>query len=305
MRSFSSYSFSNWLKLQPIKYLIKYTRNRIVSNLYVAKKSQNTEHFLNECKDLKDKNILLVIAFEQPWVIEWLLKMSKKYVTDAVVLVFDNSRDKSKKGEIKKVCHTQNTLYLQLPENNTTHVNRSHSLAMQWIFENIVQAIQPKSFAYIDHDLIPVKKTSIAERLGNQDFYGWLKTGLVRRNPDSWSLWAGYCIYDYDSVRNKKLYFMYDFPQGLDTGGGNYEVLYRNYNKDKMQFSNISIAEVQVPNIGLVRDIMLIDDNWYHIGSVGYNDNFVSKKDYCLSLSKLIDSGIEWDELVVSQRTAQ
>jgi hypothetical protein len=50
---------------------------------------------------------------------------------------------------------------------------------------------------------------------------------------------------------------------------------------------------------------MLIDDNWYHIGSVGYNDNFVSKKDYCLSLSKLIDSGIEWDELVVSQRTAQ
>ncbi len=305
MRALISYSYYDWFALYPIKSFFKYIRNRIVSNLYVLKKSKNTSNFLKKCKHLNDQNIILVIAFEQPWVIEWLLKMSKKYVTDATIVVFDNSRDKSKRVKIKEVCKSQNTLYLPLPENNTKHANRSHSLAMQWIFDNIVKVIKPKSFTYIDHDLIPVKSISISKLLGNQDFYGWLKIGEKRRNPNSWNLWAGYCIYRYDNVRDKDLYFMYDFPQGLDTGGGNYGALYHGYNRHKMNFSCLSDVKIKVPGVGIVNNIQVLDDSWYHIGSVSYNDNFASKKDYCVLLSKAVDSGVEWDDLLVTQKIVE
>ena len=305
MRKYSSYSFTSWIKLEPIKYLIKYIRNYLVTILYTTKKGNNLDIFLEKCKHLSGRNILLVIAFEQPWVIEWQLKMSKKNVKDATVIIFDNSRDQSKKKEIEKVCHDLNALYFSLPKNKTLHVNRSHSLAMQWIYENVVKAIKPNIFAFIDHDLIPIKKFSLLNVIKDQDFYGWYRKGLQRKNPNSWNLWAGYCMYSYIKIKDFHLYFMYDFANGLDTGGGNYDALYCNYDNKKMNFSPVSQVDVDIPGVGVINDLMLIDDSWYHIGSVGHNNNAKLKKGYVTTLFNKIEKGASWDSMVISCKNIQ
>jgi len=291
--------------LEPIKYLIKYIRNYLVTILYTTKKGNNLDIFLEKCKHLSGRNILLVIAFEQPWVIEWQLKMSKKNVKDATVIIFDNSRDQSKKKEIEKVCHDLNALYFSLPKNKTLHVNRSHSLAMQWIYENVVKAIKPNIFAFIDHDLIPIKKFSLLNVIKDQDFYGWYRKGLQRKNPNSWNLWAGYCMYSYIKIKDFHLYFMYDFANGLDTGGGNYDALYCNYDNKKMNFSPVSQVDVDIPGVGVINDLMLIDDSWYHIGSVGHNNNAKLKKGYVTTLFNKIEKGASWDSMVISCKNIQ
>ena len=305
MRKLSSYQFISWVKLEPIKYLIKYIRNYFVTTLYVAKKGKNLDSFLKKCKHLSGKNIILIIAFEQPWVIEWQLKISKENIKDATIIIFDNSRDQSKKKEIKSVCHDLNALYFSLPKNKTLHVNRSHSLAMQWVYENVVKAIKPNIFAFIDHDLIPVKEFSLLNVIKDQDFYGWYRIGLQRKNPDAWNLWAGYCMYNYTKIKKSNLYFMYDFANGLDTGGGNYDSLYHGYDDRNMNFSSASQVSINIPGVGVVEDLMVLDDSWHHIGSVGHNDNSKLKKDYVTTLFNKIEKGDSWDDFVVSCKTIQ
>ena len=305
MRKLSSYQFISWVKLEPIKYLIKYIRNYFVTTLYVAKKGKNLDSFLKKCKHLSGKNIILIIAFEQPWVIEWQLKISKENIKDATIIIFDNSRDQSKKKEIKSVCHDLNALYFSLPKNKTLHVNRSHSLAMQWVYENVVKAIKPNIFAFIDHDLIPVKEFSLLNVIKDQDFYGWYRIGLQRKNPDAWNLWAGYCMYNYTKIKKSNLYFMYDFANGLDTGGGNYDSLYHGYDDRNMNFSSASQVSINIPGVGVVEDLMVLDDSWHHIGSVGHNDNSKLKKDYVTTLFNKIEKGDSWDDFVISRKAIQ
>lgn len=298
MRELTKFSIKSWIRLEPLKYLFKHTRNLTLLGLYTKKKQVLLESFLLKCSHLKEENIILVTAFEQPWVVDWQLKMSKKYIQDAVILVFDNSKNTKARGEIKKVCESNDTLYLPLPSNPTKHVNRSHALAMQWVYENVVKAIQPKNYIYIDHDLIPVKRLSISKLMNGQDFYGLLKD-KSRNDPGSWSIWAGYTMFKFSATKHKKMNFMYDFSRDLDTGGGNYETLYKFYDRHSMNFAGKEWVSVDIPEIGKIDNLQLLDNCWHHIGSVSYNNNFDSRRDYCLALSQVIDSGLEWDKLLL------
>ena len=52
-------------------------------------------------------------------------------------------------------------------------------------------------------------------------FYGWVRTA-----PPRWFLWAGFCFFRFDAVKDKSLDFGQDWFVGLDTGGGNWNALY-------------------------------------------------------------------------------
>jgi len=298
MREFSKFPFASWLKLEPLNYLYKHLRNKTLMKIYSRKRQPFLNEFLSKCANLKNKNIILVTAFEQPWAIEWQIIMAKKYIDDAVVLIFDNSKSIKLRDQIKSVCDRNKTLYLPLPTNPTRHVNRSHALAMQWVYENVVRAIEPKNFIYIDHDLIPVKKISITNLMRNQDFYGLLKD-KSRNDPGSWSIWAGYTMFKYEATKDKELNFMYDFSRDLDTGGGNFEPLYSFYDRHKMHFATKEWVSLNIPKIGRIDKLQLLDGSWHHIGSISYNNNFASRKDYCEALSKTINDGFNWDDLLI------
>ena len=269
MRYLTEFSATEWLKLLPIQYALKQVRNDAWLAAYKNTHAKHLHQFLAEKNSLADKNVALVIAFEQPWALNWLLEMANRNVTDMTVLVFDNSRNSSKRIEIEQVCKQNKTPYLALPANPTRHVNRSHGMAMTWVYHNVVRAITPRIFGFIDHDLIPVRKVSIADKLTAQPVYGLLNQNKL----GFWSLWAGYCFFDYAGTTGKSINFLYDFSRDLDTGGRNWKSLYRDLDRRQLRIATTENVSMKVPSIENPRLVQFIDENWLHIGGMSYSDN--------------------------------
>jgi hypothetical protein len=292
MRDLRCFSAGEWLRFVPFKYAFKLTRNDVGLAIYKMFRPKSLDNFLMETKRLENRSVALVVAFEQPWALDWLLRMAQRNLTDTAVLVFDNSRRATARLEIEGVCRNHGIPYLALPANPTRHVNRSHGMAMTWIFHNVVRAIKPRMFAFIDHDLIPVRKMELSERLGDQPFFGRLET-----SPWAWQLWAGYCLFDFSAVAGLPMNFLYDFSQKLDTGARNWSCLYRNHDRDKMRFASNGHVEVGDPEGGKSWSMQIVDDRWLHIGGISYNDNFRSRAQFCENLAHALDQGISWSQL--------
>lgn len=290
MRDLRDFSAREWLRLEPLQLAFKQVRNDLWLAVYKRTKPKSLDRFLRETARFSNRNIALVVAFEQPWALDWMLRMSQRNLTDTTILVFDNSRRTEARKEIERVCRNHATPYLALPANPTRHVNRSHGMAMTWIFHNVVRAIKPRLFAFIDHDMIPVQKVEFSERLGDQPFYG------MERHAGSWAwnLWAGYCVFDFARVNRLPMNFLYDFSLGLDTGGRNWRCLYRDFDQNSFRFASNRLVDVKDPATEASRTVQFVDDCWFHIGSIGYNDNFSSKSKFCENLAHALDNGISW-----------
>jgi hypothetical protein len=293
VRDLRDFSMREWLVLLPLQLAFKQARNDLWLSFYKRLRPPGFGPFLAESERFRDRNIALVVAFEQPWVLDWLLRMAARNLSDTTVLVFDNSRHASARQEIERVCRDRGTPYLALPPNHTRHVNRSHGMAMTWIFHNVVRAIRPRMFAFIDHDMIPVQSVALSERRGDQPFFGWERFSGKR----AWNLWAGYSLFDFSATAQLPMNFLYDFSRGLDTGGRNWDCLYRRYDRTKLRFAGSRTVEIRVPGTGEVHSVQMIDDCWLHIGGIGYNDNFRAKSACCRELARAFDSGLSWAEI--------
>jgi hypothetical protein len=267
MRYLTEFSVMEWLKLLPVQHALKQVRNDAWLALYKSVRPDRLGRFLAEHKNLQGKNLALVIAFEQPWALNWLLQMANRNLSDATVLVFDNSRNAPKRSEIEQVCKQNSAPYLALPPNPTRHVNRSHGMAMTWVYHNVVRAIKPRIFGFIDHDLIPVRKASVADKLADQPVYGLLNEGKF----GFWYLWAGYCFFDYAGTKDKPINFLYDFSRDLDTGGRNWSSLYRDLDRRQLRVASVENVSMKVASIEKQRMVQFVDRNWLHIGGISYN----------------------------------
>jgi hypothetical protein len=95
---------------------------------------------------------------------------------------------------------------------------------MNWLWRNIVRPSTPTAFGFLDQDLFPTEPCNPFEPLHVEPFYGDLRWAGTR-----WFLWAGYCFFRFAAVRRKSLDFGLDWFTNppLDTGGANWNVLYR------------------------------------------------------------------------------
>ena len=248
--------------------------------------------FLSQVQHLAGQDIVLVIAFEQPWSLDWLLRRARTLVEGATVLVFDNSRRTEAHVAIQRVCRERDTPYLALPPNPTRHVNRSHGMAMTWVYRNVVRSIKPRMFGFIDHDLVPLQAVNVAARMCSQPIYG-----MPLQRQWAWQLWAGYCFFDYLQVERLPLNFLYDFSNGLDTGGRNWHCLYRNLQRSKLRLGLSHILDIQDVERRQMQPMQIVDDCWYHIGGVSYNGNFNSKATFAHRLAAELDAGATWAQL--------
>jgi hypothetical protein len=285
MRYLTEFSAIEWLELLPIQHALKQVRNDVWLAVYKNTRANRLGQFLAENQDLENRNIALVIAFEQPWALNWLLRMASRNLLDTTVLVFDNSRNHSKRTEIEQVCKQNNTPYLALPANPTRHVNRSHGMAMTWVYHNVVRAIKPRIFGFIDHDLIPVRKASVADKLKGQPVYGLLHVGKF----GFWYLWAGYCFFDYAVVAPESINFLYDFSRDLDTGGRNWNSLYRDLDRQQLRTATFENVNTKVPAIKDARSVQFVDQNWLHIGGISYSYNSPENVEFFKGLEKLFN----------------
>jgi hypothetical protein len=295
VRALRHFSAGEWLQLLPLQHAAKQWRNDALLAIYQGRHAAEQELFLQQVAPLRGGNIALVIAFENPWVIDWQLAMAKRHLADTKVLVFDNSGAPAPRTEIARVCTQHGTPYLALPRNRARHVNRSHGMAMSWVFDQIVRRIEPRQFAFLDHDLIPLLPVSLAERLGDQPFFG-----LPLTSRWGWALWAGYCVFDYARVATLPLNFLYDFSNGLDTGSRNWAVLYQHFNAEALRFAGDAWLDVATRSTGDAQRVQVLDSRWLHIGGISYNKNFDSKEALCKELAQAFADGRTWQQILAT-----
>jgi hypothetical protein len=296
LRKFTEFKISEWVKLTPLIHAFKEVRNDFLLSRYVNKKSIQTSSFLEANKNLEGKNIAVVIAFEQPWALNFLLEQASINLANTHIIVFDNSKNIQKRESIKHVCEKNSAHYISLPSNTTKHVNRSHGLAMSWAYHNVIKELKPNIFTFLDHDLIPLNKVNLEEKMEHQAIYGLLNQG----NNNYWSLWAGFCTFKYSFVKEIKLNFLYDFSRGLDTGGRNWNCIYKNLSFDHISFADRTFQKVAaLPNQDH-RDVEILDQTWVHMSGISYNNNFESKADFYTGMYKAVNSGAKLADLILN-----
>lgn len=181
----------------------------------------------NKPLDDRYKLDLVTVAFNNDKVIAQQIRLLNKYLLDPYhYTIADNSPDPLKREKIMELCKESDVPYIQLPKNpfSSKDPSLSHGAALTWIFKNFIKSRRADFFGFIDHDIFPIQPTKIMDSLQESPVYG-----LIQERDEIWYLWAGFCFFQYDYIRNCKINFMPAI--GYDTGGGNWESIYSKLDK--------------------------------------------------------------------------
>ncbi len=238
----AEYRWRDWSRLRPLLHALKTCRYRVRDERYLA--TEPVDSCLESLRDrIRDQRLLVVIAFNDSETIRWQSRLIQRNVRDVIYVVVDNSSDPVAASEIANYCREQEISHVRLESNPWTGRNpsRSHGLAMNWAWRHLVLPGRPGYFGFIDHDLFPIVPTEPFQPLMSE---GLVCHGDLRQVGERWFLWAGFCLFDYRRVCHLPLDFGLDWFAGLDTGGANYEVLYRHI--DRMSISQRVIRQFPV-----------------------------------------------------------
>lgn len=217
----------------------------------------------------------------------------KKYGKDENYrhLIVDNSPNRCVRKQIKTICEREGVdnvsvpLYIdKLISHRLFGNGLSHGAALNWMFYHVLMPNKPERFALLDHDVFPQKAFSLKEKLESRDFYG------VERNMGAgWYLWPGWCIFKYDVVEKCKPNFLPVFVDGvyLDSGGGNFKRLYRQYDLNTVPFPEVVTKRVRNTE-GLNKHdeiyhgdcLQYIDHAWLHLINGANCAHIPGKEDY-------------------------
>lgn len=216
----TDFTAGDWLRLRPLTQVYKTLRYDAIDARHRRKPARGGD-VAAVVRALSGRRVLITVAFEDAQAIDWQIKLVRRYVTCDLHVIADNSKDDARARDIRAVCEAAGALYLRLPATNAIS-SRSHGLALNWLWTNVVQPGKPSAFGFLDDDFFPTKPDDPFAALAVQDFYG-----VIRAAGERWFLWAGFCLFRFAAVAGKPLDFRQDWFIGLDTGGGNWEVLYR------------------------------------------------------------------------------
>ena len=259
-----------------MKQAAKNVRNDWNLQHYLRLPSDDLDLFLEKLDSRLSKrsgprNLLCIVAFEQPAVLDLCLTALRLHLRNAQVVIFDNSRSEGQRSLVLNVCEDHEVPYLALPPQKTRHANRSHGLALTWIYQKVLRELSLDGFGFIDHDLIALGTVDPYEPLSNQPVYGALNQG-----HGAWNLWAGYCFFRSDYLLGRDVNFLYDFSRELDTGGRNWMSLYEPLRNQMLKFAEDKITKhAAIP--GIEQPVQIINRVWLHVGGVSYNGNLLEK----------------------------
>jgi hypothetical protein len=271
-RRLSEYDRNDWFRLRPVTHHLKTIRYRIINRLYVRRRAR-TGDIANLVGRVRGQNVLVTVAFDDPEAILWQSRLVRRYVPSALYAVADNSASETRAAAIAAIAHAHDIPYVRLPVNSWREPSRSHGLALNWVWRNLIRLGQPHAFGFIDDDIFPTAPSDPFAPLATQDFYG-----LVRTAGSRWFLWAGYCMFRFDRVKDRPLDFGQDWFAGLDTGGGNWEVLYRHVALAGLRQVGTTLVPYR-EGIDPSRGKLQWCDTWLHqIGSTGDSDLDADKR---------------------------
>jgi hypothetical protein len=219
-RSFTEYSADDWRHLRPVTQAVKSLRYRAIDRSY-RRRPARVGDTAAMARSIRGRRVLVTIAFSDPLLIRWQATLVRHYVPGVRHVVIDNSPADDAAQEIRRIAGPEN--YLRAPANpwSGDAASRSHGIVLNWAWDNLIRHGEPEAFGFLDHDIFPTRPDDPFAPLAAQDVYG-----IVRTVGPRWFLWAGFCMFRFAAVKNAPLDFSQDWFAGLDTGGGNWHVLY-------------------------------------------------------------------------------
>jgi hypothetical protein len=265
------YRLNDWLHLRPVLHRMKSMRYGMVDRRF-----RGLAPRVGDVRELgrlvRGRRVLISVAFTDPQMIAWQAPLVQHYVPDTLYVVADNTPDDGQAAAIQEVAQRFGAPYVRLPPNPTNSASRSHGLALNWIWHQIVRPHAPTMFGFLDDDMFPTATNDPFASLSHQDFFGVVRPGVSTRAVNAegrWFLWAGFSMFRFDAVRDKPLDFSQDWFLGLDTGGANWQVLYRHVDRS-------SIAEQATEFVPFREGLQMTDaplqwcGSWLHeVGLMG------------------------------------
>lgn len=263
-RRIATYTASEWLRLRPLQHRYKNWLWDRLDRRYVANRPDDAAALDRLVAELAGRSVVAAIAFNSPWTIGWLLRFVGKNLRNSAFLVADNSSKPEARAAIAALCTAHGASYFGLPPNPYTdsrHASRSHGLALNWTYRNIIRELRPAAWGFFDHDLFPTRPFDPQQRLRGQAFYGQFE-----QRAGGAYLWPGYCFFSSEVDRQVLLDFRQDWFVGLDTGGMNASLLTGWPGFSKMHFSaSRSIGPGR--NVAVTIDEMDWLDDCIHLGN--------------------------------------
>lgn len=258
----SQHTLEDWLHFRPLTQTYKNLLYDASNALYVRKPARAGDTGAI-ARGIAGRNVLITLAYEDPQAIEWQIRLVRRYVPHDVYLIADNSFDDAAAAAIRAIAERAGAPYVRLPR-SWRRLSHNHGLALNWLWRNLVRPGAPAAFGFLDDDLFPTAPDDPLACLAEQDFYG-----AMRRAGERWFLWAGFCFFRFAAVADQPLDFRPDYFGGLDTGGGNWEVLYRHADLAHMRKASMKNAPYK-EGAAMSEAYFQWSDGWLH--EVGTTD---------------------------------
>jgi len=248
---------------RPVRYA-KNVRNQLIDLSFRARGRSEADRLIDALG--RASNVCFTIAFNVPWTIEVLVAAWQRFPTGLSLIVANNSSDPKKRRDIETICRLHDVAHIHLPYNPEWHPCRSHGIAMNWLYFNVVKRLRPDIFGFIDHDCFPIQPYNVVHRLEGRDVFGVRQEAT--KVPGAWNLWAGFCFYRFPSIENRAVDFKHRIEFGLDTGGGNWLGIYKATDLERIAWAEEHVLDQSVElHKGLST---IIDDAFLHVGSASF-----------------------------------
>jgi len=258
-RPLNEYSLRQWRLLHPLSERYEHARYRLRSAALLRRKALAGD-VPAVLRAIAGRRVLVTVAFNEPEMIDWQLRLAKLFLSDTVHLIADNTGDAGRTAAVEEAARRGGALYLRLPEApwRGLETGRNHGLAMDWLWRHVLRPACPAMFGFIDHDLYPLRPTDPFAPLKDYPVAGRVK-GL----PHRWYLWAGFCFFRFDAVCDVGLDFGLDWAAGLDTGGGNWWRLYRRLDPGRVAQPDYRLEAI-IPGVAAEESGIECLGDWLH-----------------------------------------
>jgi hypothetical protein len=264
-KSLNEFSAVDWRRLRPLTQAIKSLRYDLIDRTY-RRRPAAAGDATAVARSIRGRKVLATIAFSDPNLVLWQTCLLRHYVPNALHVIVDNSTMDETAHEICRVALGAGTAYLRIPANPWSGhaASRSHGIALNWTWQNVIRAGEPEAFGFLDHDIFPTAVDDPFAPLAVQDLYG-----IVREAGRRWFLWAGFCMFRFAAVKDKALNFGQDWFIGLDTGGGNWRTLYSQIDRTTLRVQPTTLFPFK-PGIALTDGPLQWCGTWLHeVGLMG------------------------------------
>jgi hypothetical protein len=259
MRPLGDYDAFDWLRLRPVTHRWKSLRYDRINERHMLRPPRRGD--LAALRErIGGRNLLVTIAFGDVEAIRWQTDLIAANVSGAVHLIADNTVEDGVAACIEAEAAAADVLYVRLPAMRWKRgvASRSHGLALNWVWRRLVRPGRPTAFGFLDDDIFPTAPDDPFGPLRRQNFYG-----VRRMAGGKWFLWAGFCFFRFNRVADLALDFRQDWFNGLDTGGGNWRVLYQFADPGALQFQGSAFFPYR-PNATGAEEHFQRCGNWLH-----------------------------------------